>query len=146
MKEIIPSHPDLGSLYVQMGEVLQGLRLLADAIEVRHAQSERLQDVIRADVALLRHDQKDLEEKLDCVICVMQHDLETLRTGSSARGLAVDEVLRMVNELRAPVAEIVALRSRVAGVLLAFGMVGSVLVWLAEPLYRWAIEQHYLKS
>jgi hypothetical protein len=44
------------------------------------------------------------------------------------------------------VAEIVALRSRVAGVVLGLGVLGSVAMWLAEPLYRWIVEQHYLKQ
>jgi hypothetical protein len=143
---VVMSNPDLNTLYQQMGEVLQGLRALGDTIEIRHSQAEKLHDLIRGDMATLRQDQRDLEEKLDCVICVMQHDLESLRTGASANGRAVDELLRVVQELRAPVAEIVALRSRVAGVVLGLGVLGSVAMWLAEPLYRWIVEQHYLKQ
>jgi hypothetical protein len=137
---------DLNPLYQQMGEVLQGLRALSDTIELRGSQGEKLHDLMRADMATLRQDQRDLEEKLDCVICVMQHDLESLRTGASASGRAVEELLRVVQELRAPVSEIVALRSRVAGVVLGLGVLGSVAMWLAEPLYRWIVEQHYLKQ
>jgi hypothetical protein len=142
---IVVANPDLHTLYQQMGEILQGLRAHGDTIEVRHAQAEKLQDLMRADMATLRQDQKDLDEKLDCVICVMQHDLESLRTGAAASGRSVDELLRVVQDLRAPVAEIVALRSRVAGVVLGLSVLGSVAMWLAEPLYRWIVEQHYLK-
>ena len=139
------SEPDVRALYQQIGEVLQGLKALNSCIEIRHSQTEKLQDLARADMATLRQDQRDLEEKLDCVICVMQHDLETLRTGAVASGRSVDELLRVVQELRAPVAEIVALRSRVAGLVLGLGVLGSVAMWLAEPLYRWFVEQHFLK-
>jgi polyhydroxyalkanoate synthesis regulator phasin len=137
---------DFNSLCLQIGEVIQGISALGNTIEIRHGQTEKLHDLIREDMATLRRDQRDLEEKLDCVICVMQHDLETIRTGAFASGRSVDELVRAVQELKAPVSEIVALRSRVAGILLGFGLVGSIAVWLAEPLYRWALEQHYLKN
>ncbi len=137
---------DLNPLYQQMGEVLQGLRALAETIEIRHTQAEKLHDLMRADLVTLRQDQRDLDEKLDCVICVMQHDLESLRTGAFTNARSVDELLRVVQELRAPVSEIVALRSRVAGLVLGLGVLGSVAVWLAEPLYRWIVEQHYIKQ
>jgi len=137
---------DINPLYQQMGEVVQSLRALGETIEIRHSQTERLHDLIRADMATLRQDQRDLEEKLDCAICVMQHDLERLRTGASANERSVDELLRVVQELRGPVADIIALRSRVAGLVLGLGVLGSVAMWLAEPLYRWVVEQHYLKQ
>jgi hypothetical protein len=137
---------DLNPLYRQMGEVVQSLRALGETIEIRHSQTERLHDLIRTDMATLRQDQRDIEEKLDCAICVMQHDLERLRTGASANERSIDELLRVVQELRAPVADIIALRSRVAGLVLGLGVFGSVAMWLAEPLYRWFVEQHYLKQ
>lgn len=140
------SNLDLNPLYQQVGEVLTGLRALAETIEIRHAQSEKLHDLMRSDMVTLRHDQRDLDEKLDCVICVMQHDLESLRNGAASNARSVDELLRVVQELRAPVSEIVALRSRVAGLILGLGVLGSVAMWLAEPMYRWIVEQHYLKQ
>jgi len=140
------SNLDLNPLYQQVGEILEGLRALGNTIEIRHTQAERLQDIARSDVNVLRQDQRDLEEKLDCVICVMQHDLETLRANASSSSRSVEELLRVVQELRAPVAEIIALRSRVAGLVLGLGVLGSVGMWLADPLYRWFVEQHYLKQ
>ena len=140
------SNLDLNPLYQQMGEVLTGLRALADTIEIRHTQSEKLHDLIRSDMATLRQDQRDLDDKLDCVICVMQHDLESLRNGATSNARSVDELLCAMQELRAPVSEIVAMRSRVAGLVLGLGVLGSVAVWLAEPLYRWAVEQQYFKQ
>ena len=136
---------DLHPLYQQVGEVLQSVRALGETIEIRHLQAEKLHDLMRADMASLRQDQRDLDEKLNCVICVMQHDLENLRTVASSHGRSVDELLRVVHDLSGPVEEIVALRSRVAGVVLSIGVLGSVALWLAEPLYRWVVEQHVLK-
>lgn len=95
--------------------------------------------------ARLEQDQRDLAEKLDCVIAVMQHDLEQLRTGAADSARSIDELLGMVRELRAPVAEIVALRARAAGLILGMGILGSAVLWLAEPFYRWIVEHQFLK-
>jgi hypothetical protein len=51
-----------------------------------------------------------------------------------------------VDELRRPVAEIVALRSRAAGIVVGVGVLGSGALWLAEPIYRWFVEHNYLRQ
>jgi len=137
---------DVKSLYQQIGEILQGLESLSKTIEIRHMQIDKLHDLLRSDVAILRQEQRDLEEKLDCVICVMQHDLEALRTGAVTSGRSVEQLVQAMQELRQPVAEIVALRSRAAGLVLGLGLLGSAAIWLAEPAYRWIIEHNYLKQ
>jgi polyhydroxyalkanoate synthesis regulator phasin len=137
------SEPDFGNIQRQLGEVMQGLRALAETIELRHDEAAVLHDLVRADLATLRRDQKYLEEKLDCVICVMQHDLEQFRFGAIASARSVDALTLAVQELRRPVADIVALRSRVAGLILGLGVIGSAIVWLSEPIYRWIVELHY---
>ena len=129
----------------QLTEVVQGLRALARTAEFRHEQAAGFHDLVRFDLATLRRDQKDLEERLDCVICVMQHDLEEFRIGAIAAARSVDALTLAVQEMKVPVAEIVALRSRVAGLILGFGIIGSAVVWLAEPIYRWIVELHYSK-
>ncbi len=131
---------DLHSLFQQMGEVLSGLKALREAAEMRHAQSEQLQDLMRADVATIRNDQRELEEKLECVICVMQHDLEALRTGAAATARSICDLLSAVESLRRPIADISALRSRAAGLFLGVGVVGSVMLWVADPIYKWFVE------
>src|ERR1700723_1551072 len=100
---------DINMLYQQMGEVLSKLRALGEMIEVRDEQSTKLHDLVRADLSTLRQDQRDLEEKLDCVICVMQHDLQGLRTDAVDGSRSVDNLVRVVEALQSPVAEIVAL-------------------------------------
>jgi hypothetical protein len=137
---------DINLLYQQMGEVLRGLRSLGEVIELRDAQAAKLQDLVRADLLTLRQDQRDLEEKLDCVACVMQADVQALRSDASQAGRAMSDLVSAVQALRAPVAEMVALRSRAAGVVLGLGVFGSALLWLAEPVYRWVIEHEYLKQ
>jgi hypothetical protein len=143
--ELMVPHPELNPLYQQIGEILQRLRAIGENIEIRHAQAEKLHDLARVDMATLRRDQRDLEEKLDCVICVMQHDLERLRSDASSHGRSVDELVRAVQELQVPVLDIIALRSRFAGALLGLGVLGSAALWLTEPVYRWIIEQNFLK-
>jgi hypothetical protein len=137
---------DASALYRQMGEVVHGLRALEETIQIRHAQLDKLHDLLRCDLAVLRQDQRDLEEKLDCVICVMQHDLEAIRTDAIANAGFVRQLVQAVHDLRKPVAEIVALRSRAAGIVVGVGVLGSGALWLAEPIYRWFIEHNYLKQ
>lgn len=137
---------DLNLLYQQMGEVLQGLDSLSKTIDIRHRQIDKLHDLLRSDITILRQEQRDLEEKLDCVICIMQHDLEALRTGAVASGASIEQLVQAMQEMRQPVAEIVALRSRAAGLILGLGLLGSAAMWLAEPAYRWVIEHEYLKQ
>jgi hypothetical protein len=139
------SAADINTLYQQMGEMLTSLRALGAMIEMRDEQSSKLQDLVRADLSTLRQDQRDLEEKLDCVTCVMQHDMLGLRTDVADGARSINDLVRAVQELRSPVAEIVALRSRAAGVILGIGVFGSAVLWLAEPLYRWIVEHNYLK-
>jgi hypothetical protein len=135
--------PDFGNIQRQLCEVMQGLRALAETIELRHDEAAVLHDLVRADLATLRQDQKYLEEKLDCVICVMQHDLEQFRFGALTSARSVDALTLAVQDLKRPVADIVALRSRVAGLILGLGIIGSAVAWLAEPIYRWIVELHY---
>jgi len=136
---------EIRTLYQQLGEVLRGLQALSDAAESRQHQTERMFDVTRVDLGVLRRDHSDLEEKLDCVICVMQHDLEELRVGAAAAAQSIDGLIAVFEELRKPVADIITLRSRAAGLILGFGILGSALLWLIEPFYRWFVEQEYLK-
>jgi hypothetical protein len=132
---------ELNPLYQQLGEVLSGVKALHDMIEIRHGQADRLHDLVRSDLATLRQDQRDLEDKLDCVVMVVQHDIETMRETARGSARAVADLAAAVDGLRGPVADIMALRARAAGAVLALGALGSVGLWLGEPLYRWAVEQ-----
>ena len=137
---------DVNALYQQMGDVLNSLRSLGHMIELRDEQSTKLHDLVRADLSTLRQDQRDLEEKLDCVVCFMQHDLLGLRTETADGARFVKNLIKAVEDLQSPVAEIVALRSRAAGIILGLGIFGSAALWLAQPVYQWVIEQNYLRQ
>jgi len=137
---------DVNPLFQQMGAVAEGLRALSDSLELRHAQVDRLHELLRKEVGILSQDQRDLAEKVDCVICVMQHDLEGLRAEALAGAGTMHQLVEVVQEMRKPMAEIVALRSRIAGLILGFGILGSALIWLGEPIYRWFIMNNYLKQ
>jgi hypothetical protein len=122
-----------------MGEVLSGIRGLHETIDIRQAQSEQLHDLVRSDLATLRRDHRDLEEKFDCMVCVVQNDVQALRdeTGENARALAA--LVSAVDALRRPLLEIMALKSRMAGLLVGAGMIGSAALWLVEPVYSWFV-------
>jgi hypothetical protein len=138
--------PDVSPLFQQMGAVAEGLRALSDNLELRHAQMDRLHDLLRKEVGILSQDQRDLAEKVDCVISVMQHDLEGLRAETIVGAGAMHQLVEVVREMQKPVAEIVALRSRIAGLILGIGILGSAAIWLSEPIYRWFIINNYLKQ
>jgi hypothetical protein len=137
---------DANPLFQQMGAVAEGLRALSDSLELRHTQVDRLYELLRKEVGILSQDQRDLAEKVDCVICVMQHDLEGLRTEVLVGAGTMHQLVEAVQEMRKPMAEIVALRSRIAGLILGFGILGSALIWLGEPIYRWFVMNNYLKQ
>jgi hypothetical protein len=137
---------DMNPLFQQMGAVAEGLRALSDSLELRHAQVDRLHDLLRKEVGILSQDQRDLAEKVDRVICVMQHDLEGLRTEALVGDGTMHQLVAVVQELQKPVAEIVALRSKIAGLILGLGIIGSAAVWLGEPIYRWFITNNYFKQ
>lgn len=133
--------PDLHGLYLQLGQVASNLRALSDTIEIRQTQTEKLHDLARADLAVLREDQRDLEERSGRVIEVLRAELDELRMQAARDGQAVHDLVAAVRELKQPVADIVALRARAAGLLFSIGLIGSTLLWLAEPLYRWIVEE-----
>jgi len=137
---------DVNLLYQQVGEVLRGLRALSDSIELRHEQINKLHDLMRSDLTLLRQEQRDLEEKVNLVISGMQRDLEDIRSEACKGARSVDQLLQTMQDLRQPVIEIMMLRSRAAGLILGISVVGSVLMWLAEPIYRWFVEHHFLRQ
>jgi hypothetical protein len=136
---------ELHPLYRQVGEVLNGLKMLAETIDLRLGQAEKLYDLIRADATSLRQNQRDMDEKLDCVVCVMQHDLEHLRENASHSQAAIADLLAAVQALTRPVSEIMTLRARAAGLMVGISVLGSAMLWLAEPVYRWFVVDRILK-
>jgi hypothetical protein len=139
------SQSELHLLYQQMGEVLSGIKALHETIEIRQAQTEQLQEMVRAELMVLRKDQRELDEKLECVVFVMQHDVSAVRSGTSDNTKSIGDLVVAVNALRRPISDIVALRSRVAGLIVGIGFVGSIMIWLAEPIYRWLIDTKVLR-
>ena len=136
---------ELHLLFQQMGEVLSGIKTLHETIELRQAQTEQMQEMVRAELMVLRQDQRELEEKIECVAFVMQHDITALRSGTSENTRSIGEMVTAVNALRRPISDIVALKSRVAGLLVGMSIVGSALLWLAEPVYRWLLDSKFLR-
>ena len=129
-------------LHQQMGEVVRGLRALAETIDLRDNQVRQLHDIVRADIATLRQDQHDLDEKLDCAICVAQHDLESLKLSAADDRRSVEELVKALQAIRSPVAEMMLLRSRIGGLFIGLAMLGSALLWLAAPFYRWLVDHN----
>ena len=131
---------DMHLLFQQMGEVLSGIRGLHDTIDIRQAQAEQLHDLVRQDIAVLRRDQRELEEKFDCAAFIAQHDIEGLRASSNENSRLVEGIAHAVDALRRPIVELTMIRSRVTAFLFIIGILGSCSVWLAEPVYRWFID------
>ena len=132
-------------LFQQMGEVLTGIRALHDTIALRQAQAEQLHDLLRADLTALRHDQRDLEEKFECIVSIVQHEMEALRSGAANNARSVSDMVSAIEALQRPIDEILGFKSRVAGLLFAAGIVGSAALWLAEPVYSWILSSSFTK-
>jgi hypothetical protein len=127
-------------LFQQMGEVLSGIRALHETIGIRQAQAEQLHDLLRADLATLRRDQRELEEKVDCMVCIVQNDVQALRGNTQDTARSLGALMVAVEALKRPLLEITALKSRVAGIFFGASVLGSIALWLAEPIYRWFVE------
>jgi hypothetical protein len=136
---------ELHLLFQQMGEVLSGIKTLHETIEIRQAQTEQLQEMVRSELMVLRKDQRELDEKLECVVFVMQHDILAVRSGTNDNTRSIGDLVAAVDALRRPISDIVALKSRVAGLIVGVGFVGSIMMWLAEPIYRWLIDNKVLR-
>ena len=136
---------ELHLLFQQMGEVLNGIRSLHETIELRQAQNEQLQELMRSELLVLRHDQRELEEKMECVVFVLQHDVIALRCGTNENTRSIADLVGAVDALRRPITEFVALKSRIAGLIIGIGLVGSAILWLAQPIYQWLINTRLLK-
>ena len=136
---------DMHQLFQQMGEVLTGIRGLHSTIDIRQAQAEQLHELVRADLATLRRDQRELEEKFECIVSIVQHEMETLRSGAAEHARSIGEMIRAIEALRRPVADILGLKSRVAGLVFGAGLIGSAALWLAEPIYGWIVSTSFAK-
>ena len=131
---------DIHLLFQQMGEVLSGVRGIYSTIDLRQAQAEQLYDLVRTDLTILRHDQRELEAKLDRMSWIAEHDIENVRLRTVDGDRSIRELVVSVDALKRPIADMTALKARAGGLLVAVSMIGSAVLWLAEPLYRWIIE------
>ncbi len=136
---------ELDLLCRQMGEVLSGVRHLQAGIELRQSQAEQLQELVRSELTIFRKDHRELEEKMDCMAFVLQHDVNALRCGTVDNTRSIDELVTAVDGLRKPIHDIVLLKSRIAGLIVGLGLVGSAVLWLAEPVYRWFVDTKLLR-
>jgi hypothetical protein len=136
---------DFAALFQQMGEVLSSVQSLHRTVELRQVQAEQLQELVRSELVVLRKDQRELEEKMDCMVFVMQHDVSALRCGTVDNRRSIDDLVVAVDSLRQPITEIVLLKSRIAGLVFGLGVIGSAVLWLAEPVYRWFVDAKLLR-
>ena len=135
---------EMNPLYQQIGEVLSGLKALHDKVDIRHAQAEKLGDLLQAELRTVKHDQRDLEQKLDGAVYFIKQDVDSLKAATVVTSRSLEDLKVSVETLKHPVEEIMALRSRAMGVLLAVSTLGSVFVYFFGPLYNWAIEHFSL--
>lgn len=131
---------EINPLYQQMGELLGSIKALHDKVDFRHAQAEKQSEAVQAEIRNIKHDQRDLEQKLDGAVYVVKNDVDALKAASGLTSRALDDLTVAIGALKKPVEEIMALRARAMGVLLAFSTLGSVFLYFFSPLYHWAVE------
>lgn len=135
---------EMNPLYQQIGEILSGLKALHDKVDIRHAQAEKLGDTLQAELRTVKHDQRDLEQKLDGAVYFVKQDVDSLKAATVATSRSLEELTAAVETLKHPVDEIMALRSRAMGVLLALSTLGSVFLYFFGPVYHWAVDHFSL--
>ena len=131
---------DIHLLFQQMGEALSGVRALYSTADIRQAQAEQLYDLVRLDLTSLRNDQRALEEKLERLSWLAQHEIENLKTGNLKSDRLIQDLVTSINALKRPISELITFKARATGLLFAAGLIGNAALWLVEPLYRWLIE------
>ncbi len=136
---------DMNPFYQQMGELLGSLKALHDKVDIRHTQAEKQGEALQAEIRNVKHDQRDLEQKLDGAVYLVKQDVDAMKQTSSGTTRALGELVAAVDALKKPVEEIMALRARAMGVLLALSTFGSVFLYFFGPAYHWALG-HVLAS
>ncbi len=136
---------EMNTLYQQMGEVLTGLRCLHEAIEIRRLQAEKQGDVLRGELCNARRETQRVDDKVEAALSSLRSEIADLRQDAASTSRSIDDLALAVHALQRPVAEIVALRGRAAGLLLAIGGIGSAAVWLIEPFYRWIVDDFHFR-
>lgn len=130
---------DVNPLYQQMGELLGSMKALHDKVDIRHTQAEKQSEAVQAEIRNVKHDQRDLEQKLDGAVYLVKQDVDALKATSNGATRALGELVAAVDALKKPVEEIMALRARAMGVLLALSTLGSVFLYFFGPFYHWAL-------
>ena len=130
---------DMNPFYQQMGELLGSLKALHDKVDIRHTQAEKQSEALQAEIRNVKHDQRDLEQKLDGAVYLVKQDVDAMKQTSSGTTRALGELVAAVDALKKPVEEIMALRARAMGVLLALSTFGSVFLYFFGPAYHWAL-------
>lgn len=131
---------EMNPLYQQMGELLGSMKALHDKVDFRHAQAEKQGEAVQAEMRNIKHDQRDLEQKFDGAVYVVKNDVDALKAASGVTSRALDELTAAIGALKKPVEEIMALRARAMGMLLAVSAIGSVFLYFISPFYHWMVE------
>ena len=131
---------EMNPLYQQMGELLGSMKALHDKVDFRHAQAEKQGEAVQVEIRNIKHDQRDLEQKFDGAVYVVKNDVDALKAASGVTSRALDELTAVIGALKKPVEEIMALRARAMGMLLAVSTIGSVFLYFFSPFYHWIVE------
>jgi len=120
---------DAGAIFQNIGELLASVRALQEKIDFRHNAAEKMREAMHAELQELASDVRELQAKHDAAVLTLTADVAAIRS-------AQEDVKRNVEELREPVAQLVALRAKAGGALVVLGALGSIAAYFVPSLWR----------
>lgn len=137
---------DANLLYQQMGEVLTRLRILGDVLTAQDDEAKKNRDTIRGEIAKLGGEQRRQEEKFMGSVRAIEAELEKLRGSTGDAAAIITGLASAIQDIRGSVSELASLRAKIGGAVVGLGFIGSMAIWFAEPIYRWAIDHLFSRT
>jgi len=121
-----------GSVDRQLGVIGAKLESIMDMMRQRAEQAEKQSERMAQDLRTLKHDQRNVEQKVE-TFGWRQEQLES----------RVKTVSESLAELREPVEALMQTRTRVAGAMIVIASVGGFVWLMFEAVGRWAIDHFF---
>jgi hypothetical protein len=149
-----PPGPD-ASLYSKVGEaigLLQGVHQRLDDIDARmrerSEEARRQEDRLQAELRTVKHDQRNHEQIIGGQLDLLRSDMRKLETRVSSVSDTVSALQgnqettnKAVQDMKAPLDQLVGLRNRGAALMLAFASFITVLWVVVEPVWQFLAQK-----
>lgn len=131
----------LAGLYEKIGDVQASIRALHEIIALRAEQADQLHDLMRLELVTLRREQGELDARIDWAVQVIDVERTQGRADRQVQSQDIRQLRDAIQNLKMSVNEMNVWRGRVVGMTALIGGTANLLIWLAEPAYRWCIDR-----